>query len=111
MKKQLTALTLAAALCGISSPAFANLDQLTEKTQPVKMTEQQLDDVTAGAFVNIHTVTITNLRNVRNTEVDIDVDVDSTVLTLASSKGKKHDMKKHDGKKHFGKKHDGKRRY
>jgi hypothetical protein len=100
MKKQLTALTLAAALCGISSPAFANLDQPTEKTQPVRMTEQQLDDVTAGALVNV----VTRLRNVRNTIVDIDVD--TSVLTLASSKGKKHDMKKHDGKKH-----DGKRRH
>jgi hypothetical protein len=93
MKKQLTALTLAAALCGISSPAFANLDQPTEKTQPVKMTEQQLDDVTAGALVNV----VTRLRNVRNTIVDIDVD--TTVLTFASSKGKKHDMKKHHGKR------------
>ncbi len=100
MKKQLTALTLAAALCGISSPAFANLDQLTEKTQPVKLTEQQLDDVTAGALVNV----VTRLRNVRNTIVDIDVN--TAVLTFASSKGKKHDMKKHDGKKH-----DGKRRH
>jgi hypothetical protein len=92
MKKQLTALTLAAALCGISSPAFANLDQLTDKT-PVKLTEQQLDDVTAGALVNV----VTRLRNVRNTIVDIDVD--TAVLTFASSKGKKHDMKKHDGKR------------
>ena len=100
MIKQLTALTLAAGLCGISSPAFANLDQLIEKTQPVKMTEQQLDDVTAGALVKV----VTNLRNVRNT--DVDIDVDTSILTLASSKGKKHDMKKHDGKKH-----DGKRRH
>jgi hypothetical protein len=105
MKKQLTALTLAAALCGISSPAFANLDQPTEKTQPVKMTAQQLDDVTAGALVKV----VTNLRNVRNT--DVDIDVDTTILNLSSSKGKKHDMKKHDMKKHDGKKHDGKRRH
>jgi hypothetical protein len=93
MKKQLTVLTLAAGLSAISVPAFANLDQPTEKTQPVRMTEQQLDDVTAGALVKVVTI----LRNVRNT--DVDIDVNTSVLTVASSKGKKHDGKKHDGKR------------
>lgn len=103
MKKQLTALTLAAGLSAISFPAFASLDEPTDKTEPVRMTDQQLDEITAGALINV----VTRLRNVQFT--DVDVNVNTAILTLASSK--KHDGKKHDGKKYDMKKHDGKRRY
>jgi|SwirhisoilCB2_FD_contig_31_26162475_length_350_multi_48_in_0_out_0_1 hypothetical protein len=48
MKKQLIALTLAAGLSAVSLPAFAEQDQPVEKKQPVKMTEQEMDNVTAG---------------------------------------------------------------
>lgn len=50
MKKQLIALTLALGVCSTSIPAFAGQDELGEKKQPVKMTDQQMDDVTAGAI-------------------------------------------------------------
>jgi hypothetical protein len=50
MKKQLIALTLALGLGSTSIPAFAGQDELGEKKQPVKMTDQQMDDVTAGAI-------------------------------------------------------------
>ena len=51
MKKQLIALTLALGLGSISIPAFAGQDELGDRKQPVKMTDQQMDDVTAGAIV------------------------------------------------------------
>ena len=49
MKKQLIALTLALGLGSTSIPAFAGQDEIGERKQPVKMTDQQMDDVTAGA--------------------------------------------------------------
>jgi hypothetical protein len=51
MKKQLIALTLALGLGSASIPAFAGDDDLGDKKQPVKMTDQQMDDVTAGAIL------------------------------------------------------------
>lgn len=51
MKKQLIALTLALGLGSTSIPAFAGQDELGDRKQPVKMTDQQMDDVTAGAIV------------------------------------------------------------
>ena len=55
MKKQLIALALSAGLSAISLPAFAEQDQLPEKKQPVKMTEEQMDSVTAGLIaIGLH---------------------------------------------------------
>jgi hypothetical protein len=51
MKKQLIALTLALGLGSISIPAFAGQDELGDTKQPVKMTDQQMDEVTAGAIL------------------------------------------------------------
>lgn len=48
MKKQLIALTFAVGLSAVSLPAFAEQGQPTEKKEPVKMTDQEMDDVTAG---------------------------------------------------------------
>lgn len=75
MRKSLIALTLAAGLSAISLPAFAEQNQPTEKKQPVRMTDQQMDDVTAGALVNV----VTNLRNTRRTTVNLDLDLDINI--------------------------------
>ena len=48
MKKQLIALTFAVGLSAVSLPAFAEQGQPTEKKEPVKMTDQEMDNVTAG---------------------------------------------------------------
>ena len=45
MKKELTVFALAAGLTSFSLPGFAEQDEATETRQPVKMTEQQLNDV------------------------------------------------------------------
>ena len=50
MKKQLIALTLALGV-GSTIPAFGGDNDLGERKQPVKMTDQQMDDVTAGAIL------------------------------------------------------------
>ena len=44
MKKELTVFALAAGLISFSFPPFAQPDGAPETRQPVKMTEQQLDD-------------------------------------------------------------------
>ena len=51
MKKQLVALMLALGLGSASIPAFAGQDEPGERKQPVKMTDHEMDEVTAGAIV------------------------------------------------------------
>ena len=48
MKKQLMALAFAVGLSAVSLPAFAEQGQPSEKKQPVKMSEQEMDSITAG---------------------------------------------------------------
>jgi hypothetical protein len=48
MKKELALFTLALGLAA-TAPAFAGEEKITPKKQPVKMTETQMDKVTAGA--------------------------------------------------------------
>ena len=50
MKKQVTVLALAAGLSTFSLPAFAEQDEANRQTVN-KMTEEQMDEVTAGLFV------------------------------------------------------------
>lgn len=66
MKKQLIALALAAGLSAVSLPAFAEQDQPTEKKQPVKMTDQEMDNVTAGLValqLSVRSATVASARS------------------------------------------------
>jgi hypothetical protein len=56
MKKQLTVVALSLGLAS-AAPAFANeeadREKITPKNQPVKMTDQQLDEVAGGQLVTV----------------------------------------------------------
>lgn len=70
MRKPLLAFTLAAGLS-----AFA----VTASAEPVKMTDQQMDEITGGALIDVTNI----LTNVRRTTVDVyldvDIDIDNSV--------------------------------
>ena len=77
MKKELAVFTLALGLAS-TAPAFAGetgTKESTEKKQPVKMTEQQLDNVAGGQLIGpIIVFDVVDANNVlRNANVNVPV--------------------------------------
>ena len=76
MKKELAAFTLALGLAS-TAPAFAGGEKITAKKQPVKMTEQQLDNV-AGGLITLVAFDVVDV-NVRNALNDNEVITDNNI--------------------------------
>ena len=76
MRKPLLAFTLATGLS-----AFA----VTASAEPVKMTDQQMDEITGGALIDVTNI----LTNVRRTTVDVYVDVDIDIDKSVHNNSKK----------------------
>ena len=60
MKKQIAVCALVLGL-GATSAAFAAENKVTEKNQPVKMSDQQLDNVAGGQLVQIIAVDVVDV--------------------------------------------------
>ena len=76
MRKPLLAFTLAAGLS-----AFA----VTASAEPVKMTDQQMDEITGGALIEVTTI----LKNTRRTSVDVNLDLDVDIDNSVHKNSKK----------------------
>lgn len=83
MKKELAVFTLAIGLAS-TAPAFAGGEKVTAKKQPVKMTEQQLDRVTAaGHHSGLITIEVERNEIVKN--VNVDVKAQTQVVALGAA--------------------------
>ena len=85
MKKQLAVFALAIGFAS-SAPAFADDKEATAKKQPVKMTETQMDQVTAGARQEgVINVAVEDTEVVKNVQVGVQAAV--AVLGTAANVG------------------------
>ncbi|HEX2225919.1 MAG TPA: hypothetical protein VHM64_02180 [Candidatus Binatia bacterium] len=98
MKKPFAALALAAGLATISLPAFANEDPEFGKKQPVRMTDGQLGEITAGALVK----TKKTIVHTEGSYVKVEIEADGAFITVdIRFNGKRHHNSKpkfHNGK-------------
>jgi hypothetical protein len=70
MKKMLTVLALATGFNSFSLPALPEQDEAMQTRQPIKMTDQELGEVTTGEWVKL----VVDTRNTRRKRMDVDID-------------------------------------
>ena len=80
MKKELAVCALVLGL-GATAPSFAKEDKLAEKKQPVKMTEQQLDNVAGGQLIEVIAIDVVDVRTDRTLQ-NINIPVNAAVAVL-----------------------------
>ena len=82
MKRQIAVCALVLGL-GATTQAFATDNKVTDKKQPVKMTEQQLDNVTGGLIpITVVAIDVVDVRTDR-TLSQINIPVNAAVLGAA----------------------------
>jgi hypothetical protein len=93
MKKELAVFALTIGLTS-TAPAFAGGDKMTAKgekigtkTEPVKMTDQQLDEVTAGALVNVIAFDVVDIRHVVE-DVNVAAQAQVGILSAQAASGR-----------------------
>jgi hypothetical protein len=83
MKKQLIALALAVGLGSMSTPAFAGQGDI-DTNRPVKLTDQEMDNVTAGELVLV----ALSFSNVLAQKISVNVAAQTAVQAAIHSKAR-----------------------
>lgn len=87
--KKVTSLAFAVAMASTGSAAFAEQDVSKQvQSAPIAMSDAQLDNVSAGALIDVVVVDVVDARNVaNNNQVQVAIPVNAAVAASILSNG------------------------